>query len=460
MFGQCAKRWCLIVTLVLLSPVVRAEDRPSASKQGSLLYFPAVEVKWDGAGNLIQDTLISLSNHADDDVFVQISYVNGDAPLDAVYDTGDPGTTAGDVPIPDPVLIERAHDGWNKIHSQMLLTTQEPTYFSAMTGLPACANPFNDLDPGGRPDLESATGDRVLRGYAVVWAIDREGREINWNALTGEAVTVNYRTGSASEYRAYAFRALQGEHGAPTDDNFGQLLLNGVEYDAAYDSLMMNFFASGDQNPSQTPLPQVWDTDLTVVPVGVDLRKENFGPITTELRIKLWNQNETPFEGPQKLVSCWDQMLFSRYADPNYFLRTNLQTDMGQARIDGVANMNCETLAIPAALLGVATRLVSFTGDCDAQSASASTLIGEGCEEASVIFDTDTASVANDVPGDCDYNEILNLRDWGKVLRCLTGPDGGPVRSNCRCADSDADQDVDAADLAWFQRVFGRTGGD
>ncbi|MBU0718610.1 MAG: hypothetical protein KJ749_10210, partial [Planctomycetes bacterium] len=44
--------------------------------------YPKVEVRWDGQGNVIQDTFIDITNDYPEDVAVQMYFVNGDGELD------------------------------------------------------------------------------------------------------------------------------------------------------------------------------------------------------------------------------------------------------------------------------------------------------------------------------------------------------------------------------------------
>ena len=420
-----------------------AEDRPSSSEKGSLLIFPNVEIKWDDTGRLVQDTFINIANDYPERVYTQVFFVNGDGPLDAVLD---PKTSK---------IIEPEHPGWNSVRFNMILTPEQPAYCSALTGLPACTRAFSDLDPVGRPDPEGPVGGRVLRGYALVWAINEQGEEIHWNHLAGDAVVVNYQTGSTWQYTADAFRALAGSHGLATDNNPSQLLLNGVEYEACYDTLRWTFFSSGPQDPSLLGVNLLMDTDLTLTPVGVDLRATNFGPITTELTFDVWNENEVRFVGTRRRITCWDQMLLSRYMDPNYFSRTHLQTDLALARVDGKANTDCEQFAIPAALLGVANKLLRFPDVACGFASSGMSLVGEGCEEASVIYDAQPVTLSSSQPGDCDFNNTVNLRDLASFVGCMAGPEGGLLHPTCQCADLNQDGQVDEIDYGLFQNVFG-----
>lgn len=60
------------------------------------------------------------------------------------------------------------------------------------------------------------------------------------------------------------------------------------------------------------------------------------------------------------------------------------------------------------------------------------------------------------VPGDCNDDGGVNLFDCGDFEACMAGPSIGPGDAPCPCFDLDADNDVDLADFAEFQRGFGR----
>jgi hypothetical protein len=369
--------------------IADADNRVSASQKGSLLIYSKVEIKWDAAGNVIQDTFLDITNDYPDDVFVQLYFINGDAPSAPVY-AGDP-----------PMLVERGHPGWNWVDCQMLLTNDQPMYWSALTGLPAGCQPFTVLDPGtppGRPDPDGAAGSRILRGYVLAWAVDNSGAEIRWNHLKGDAVIVNYGTTSGWEYNAYAFQ----NHLTSSDAQSGQLLLDGVEYDTVFDMLLLDFYASGSQALSGGGATVAVDTDLTLYPVSVDLMQETCGPVLTKAKFDIWNMNEVRFSGLDRCITCWDQTFLSNYDPPNYFLVGNLQTDKGKARIDGIASpvvcddpscsSECDWPLYPpcsqnAALLGVAAKLMAFTGANPGFGMAGMTLVGMGEQSATILYD-------------------------------------------------------------------------
>ncbi|MGE0479227.1 MAG: hypothetical protein AB7Q17_02025 [Phycisphaerae bacterium] len=205
------------------TPAVGPGGRSSMSQVGSLLVWPLVEIKWDSAGDLIQDTYIELSNDSPDSVGVQLVFVN------------------------------MSPDGpeCNYLDNLITLTGDEPAYWSVLTGLPKGVSPFTTLDasdPLGVPDPDTMRnpGGRHMYGYIIGWAVDLDEREIRWNNLKGDAILLNYQETSAWEYGAWAFQAVAGQ----TDGNLllnplGQLDLDGFEYQTAPNLLVLDFFSAG-----------------------------------------------------------------------------------------------------------------------------------------------------------------------------------------------------------------------
>ncbi|MBK8913041.1 MAG: VWA domain-containing protein [Phycisphaerales bacterium] len=373
-------------------------------QKGSLLQFSKVELRWrqiGGEWRLIQDTFIELSNDYPAPVSVQLYFINGDPSL-------------------APAGGERGHPGCNNADNIIHLTQNEPTWWSSATGLPKGVVPFHALDggnPPGRPDPDGSA-DRVLRGYLLAWAVDNFDREIRWNHLSGKATVLNYADASAWEYAPWAFQIRCGDHGAQPLDCIeydangvccaaevipGRLDMDGFQYDNAPAVLLGQFFASNPPQgnpPGPSGLsrrneagviiaPVELDTELVLHPASADLRQETNGPVATKAKFNIWNENEVQFSNTEYCISCWDQRLLSRVtAIPNHFLRSNLQTDAGKYRVDGVSHPPC--LAINAAILGVQATHLTFQGG--SKSSAGGNLVGQsdasGREEnASILYD-------------------------------------------------------------------------
>ena len=384
----------MAATLILPASASAQQDRVSATEKGSLLVFSKVDIRWDAAGFLTQDTFISICNDYPEDVKVQMYFINGDPPLAA----------AG---------AERAHPGWNWVDNEIQLTMNEPTCWSAVTGLPEGVSPFaSALDPGfppGRPDPE--TGGRMMRGYIYAWAQNADGEEIRWNHLAGGACIINYANATAWQYNAWAHQVVSAVANGAQSGTPGVLNLDGVEYAQPFDQLLIQFQAVGSAAFSG-PRLVISDTDLTLHQVSADLRQETDGPLTTKAHFDVWNNNEVKFSGAYRCITCWDQTLLSNYGTPNHFLLQNLQTDCGKARIDGLASQLCnldfdpannddfpfppgpgdnidprDRVSQAAALIGVIAKQLTFDGGA-AFAAAGTNVSGMGVENAVIQYDT------------------------------------------------------------------------
>lgn len=364
------------------------------SPKGSLIIISKVEIRWNAAGNLLQDTFIQLTNDYPDTVRVKLYYVNGDPPLAATAN-------------------ERAHPGWNWANNTINLTGDQPTYWSALTGRNSSGvfdptfSPFTVLDPGfppGRPDPEVA-GERMLRGFIIAFAINANSAEIRWNHLAATVTLVHYQKASAWTYTPCSIQVntAVAAHGQPTGTP-GVLNLNGFEYAQVYDELLMNFYAVGSMALNGPRLVQV-DTDVTLHPVDADLRQETTGPVTTKAHYLVWNQNESKLSGAYRCITCWDQTLLSSYGIPNHFKILALQTNAGKARIDGLASQLCnfdlygpggpgsppdgvlDVISQNAAMLGLRAHHLQFD-TANLHAVSGTIMFGMGAQSATIRYDT------------------------------------------------------------------------
>ncbi len=409
--------------------------RGAGDQKGSLLAFSKIEIKWDADGNLIQDTLLDVSNDADlDGVEIQAYFVNGDRQLEE--QTND----AGDV-------VQEFEPGWNTADCRFHLTKNQPHFWSAAKGSSKC-QPFTVLDESGRLDSEATDGTRLLRGFVIMWAVkfidprhngtvqglgeNGYWEEIRWNHLKGDAVIVNYRLGSAWEYNVWAYQARCGETGEPLLDCLagdgagtccsaepvpGKLRLDGFQYDINFDELLMDFYASGSTGFSSTNVGVMVDTDLTLHSMDVDVRQDGEGPILTKAEFEIFNENESKFSGTRRCICCWDQTLLSNYvrtvAVPNHFLRSKLGTNKGYARINGVRSTECDytetcgleprmqfgtvaggnpDLSRDTALAGLSFKILTFTGAGTNIEWAGGNLHGSGEQSSTIRVDVEQGS--------------------------------------------------------------------
>ena len=339
----------LIVVLLVPGVMAQSATRATTSEKGSVLIYPKVELRWNAAGELIQDTFISITNDNDDEVMVLMYFVS---------------------------------ETCTNVDNDITLTHNQPAWWSAFSGLPGPnggVSPFTVLG-APYPDPEGST-DLVLRGYIVAWAINDDHAQIRWNHLAGEATIVNYADGDAWEYTAYAFAALVGDTGDIIGEP-GIIALNGIEYASGFDLLLLDFFASGSQAFSGGSRTVLHDTDLTLLILDQDFTQETPGPFKTKAHFDIWNENEISFSGMEYCITKWDQSLLSNHG--GHFLRRNLQTDKGKARIDGMQSVLCPQ-STAESLLGVEAKLLTFNGTDLATAGT--TLVGMGTQAASILYD-------------------------------------------------------------------------
>jgi hypothetical protein len=220
---------------------------------------------------------------------------------------------------------------------------------------------FVGLDGGarpGRPDPDGLPGDRILRGFAVAYAVDLAGNPISHDHLSGHVDIVNYRDRSAWEYNTYAFQCLAVAEPAGVDVECTvgaasptNLLMNGLEYEQAWDQVLFDFYAVGSQAFSLNLANTVTlDTDLTLYPVSLDTRPNaanTNGPVLTKAEIVIWDEEENDHTNTARCINCWDQTLLSNYASAafptnHFFTIGALGFDKGKARIDGVRADSCD----------------------------------------------------------------------------------------------------------------------
>lgn len=128
------------------------------------------------------------------------------------------------------------------------------------------------------------------------------------------------------------------------------------------------------------------DTEITLMPMTLDLRRELGGPTRTAAAFEVWNSNEIRFTGMSRCLTGWDRTKFSDFAYPNHFLMSELQTDKGKARINGLSTTGpCQgsggALTAPP-LLGLSVKELSFDAGSAVTMRAASIMRGIGAREA------------------------------------------------------------------------------
>ena len=360
-------------------------ERVSTHRLGSVVIFPKVEVRWSSLGELTQDTFIAMTNE-------DLAGVR--------------------------VLLQFVAESGESLESEIYLTGREPTYWSAATGAPKGVPPFTDVvDP--YPDPEGS-GEQVLRGYVLAWAVNEDGHQIHWNHLSGSAMVANSDTGASWAYGAYVFQALDQIGEVGPGDPIGEALtlnLDGVDYDSCAGTLLLDFYASNDLSYYSSAFGEdiVNDTDLTLMIVDQDLRADGEGLFISKADFWIWNENEMVYRSAH-CVERWDEAMLS-YIGPIFRIEY-MQTSKGRARIEGITSTECdtpETDCTANALLGVAAKLLTY--DDGGIAATGRALAGSGTETAVIQA------------RDCNENGVPDSQDVGEG----TSPDfnGNGIPDEC-----------------------------
>ncbi len=317
--------------------------RPLTAVKGSLLIFPKVEVRWDVDMNLVRDTFLSLTNDFGEPVRITTYYVTEQcAHIDQHFD----------------------------------LTREQTAYWSVATGQPGPGGAnLLPLTVAAAPLQDTSGGDYYLQGYVLAIAVDANGHQIRWNKLMGDATIVDYRSGAAGRYHAYAFTGHGVMNGAQIGAVAGEILLDEaapVGYASAFERLLLSYFCNGVILPNSTPTAAVvGETDLTLMMLEIDLRRNSLGPWNTYVQYEIWDENETMYTGLGYCMPKWQSLSLSNIGAT----LADLPTDRGYARIWSSANEDCDVYyddgnwwnppvlvedSIPTSLLGVYLRDIHY----------------------------------------------------------------------------------------------------
>jgi hypothetical protein len=314
-------RWsltALAVTFVCAWGAHAAPNITNTTQKGSLLVFPDIDTR-DGRG-----TIVRLANDGSIAIDVKCTWLDGNK---------------------------------HRTDFVVTLTKNQTIWFEAGTGegtirvnrFPyVAANGFdNPFLPGGLTPYGA--------GMLVCFAVDAgTTTQVKWNHLTGSATVFDPVTGSAYEYRAYAFFAPMGADFSPLGTP-GLINLNGTEYDSCPLYQVASFAPAGVRLGEL----QVLANRLTVTSCSLDLRQDWY-PALTKLQFDVWNSDETKFSGAFECADGWHETnLVDIDASPQNFALETLHTDAARYRVQAVKSQQCpESQA--AGLIGIHSTLLAF----------------------------------------------------------------------------------------------------
>ncbi|MCA9245065.1 MAG: hypothetical protein KDA32_13995, partial [Phycisphaerales bacterium] len=321
------------------------DDRASPGKKGSLLILPKVELRWDAAGNLTQDTFITLSNDGTSTKGVKIYYMRGDTC--EIVDMG------------------------------LRLTPEEPYYWSL-------AEPTDSTVSGMRPrrftDLNggAVVADGALAGAVIIVATDVNTFEYpqQYNHLAAKATIVNYGATTGAEYDAWAFC----RHSSASTSPDRALYMDGCDYDLAPGQLLADLFTDGSEALSGGSFTAQVQQAINLMRLDIDVT--NSGTYSsnkgTFVFFTVHKQDETPLTWQQDYcIDCWDWVYISAI-EPTVFDAAIVNADRVKARIETFDSHICldrYEYTTEAPLIGVQTKLISF--DTGAMAYAISEMTGQ-----------------------------------------------------------------------------------
>jgi len=292
----------------------------TTEKGSSILVFPKVRA------NANYDTVIEITNTGNSMVHAQCYYVND--------------------------LQE-----WSKIDFNIWLTKQQPTHWVVSTGRrfdPTCG--FGEDCSGFAPGLVPPVPD--FEGELKCVEVTESGEPITGNHLKGIATLVAVTDGTefgsdsrtAGDISTYNGVGIEGNPNAVPSN---PLLLDGDTYEACPERIVLNYFASGADDPVATGASVF--TELTLVPCSQDFETDTPGEVT--IQFVVYNEFEQRFSA-STTIDCFLNVEVSGIDTTttpanSVFSRPVLGTDVASAVI----------MPIPGhgGLLGVAERVVART---------------------------------------------------------------------------------------------------
>lgn len=301
----------VLVAAAVLMVGATVQADVTTEEGGSILVFPKV-LNVNG-----RDTVIQISNIGNGLVHAHCFYTNA-APLN-------PGLPPG----------PRNPRQWQETDFFLWLTKQQPTHWTVSAG--RGLNPFDPfgsdgygIDPGLVPPVVSG-----FEGELLCVEVDPGGLPLTGNKLKGEATLQDVSTGDVSKYSALA---IQGgpEAGATGRD----LWLDNNQYNSCPNTLLLNHFADGVDNPVIADLGVCVGgcpvtTELTLIPCARDYENQIGGQAQVHFRI--YNEFEQEFSTDTG-VDCWFNEQLGNIGAGNVFEPAVLGTLTAYTRIQPVGS--------------------------------------------------------------------------------------------------------------------------
>ena len=322
------------MALVGASAAFAAQNVANTSQKGSLLMFPAIDVR-PGF-----QTVIRLANDNNAAVNVKCYYMN---------------------------------ESKARADFQFTLTKKQPVVWNAETGEgdPINVTPF----PAGVQDIIFGN---PHRGELVCFAVNGAGsQQISFNHLSATATIYDLSQGTAYEYNSWNFVARNANAAnGPIHGTAGRLELTGAATGEVYDACpaynIVHFAPTGTQ---VGPI-EYHNTEVSVSSCLQDLRQD-YTPHWTKLEVTVWNANEVRFTGAYECADSTHSFPLTGIDRlPGNTSAAVLRTETAQLMLNGVASTQCG----PYLPTGAVTESTSFVAVAASQvtiATLAEQLVGE-----------------------------------------------------------------------------------
>lgn len=285
---------CALGGIAVWSGVARADV--SSTNPAAILVFPKLVF------NTVTDTdtLIQVSNTANNPVNVRCFYVNANG-----HCSNNPTT------ICDPFTLEGSTlcggngfcvPGWQETDFAFRLTSNQPIAWPVSSGRPDL--PLSD-SPGPKGEFASGSippaPEDPFQGELKCVQVGEDELPIDQNSLKGEAAIQQSSTSNV-DVRSYNAIGIQAIEGANNRDN---TLLLGTEYNGCPNILVLDPFFDDAVHPVTNATVR---TEVTFVPCSEDFNFQAPQPVTVQYLV--FNEFEQRFS-TSKPVTCFQEIQLS-----------------------------------------------------------------------------------------------------------------------------------------------------
>jgi hypothetical protein len=368
----------LVAAALVISAAAPVRALTTSDRAAAILVWPKVVVDTTGQFGVPTDTRIQLSNVTRDSLkMAHCFYINANG--HCADNPSEVCRTASDCSGPSACI-----PGWNEIDFNIFITEDQPLGWDASVGMPFSKLPIRGQGicdaPAGRfctEDSQCATqcivGQTNLGtgippvpedpfiGYLKCIQFDPsqnppvpdrspESRNalIGHATIIGEAPEILPLQISSEDILPFALRNVEkynavGLRATASGDTDNTLVIGGAnaEYEACPQTLIVDHLFDNAVDPLRTDssgdTTSLTKTDLTLVPCGADLLRQDPGVIVAQFLV--FNEFEQRFS-TSRTVDCFLETLISNIDTPNsersIFSATVSGTIAGQMRIRGV----------------------------------------------------------------------------------------------------------------------------